>query len=165
MTVAIGGSRHLTNQKALVRHVLQCIQARGWRVATGCAPGIDATVRRLALEMGFGDDLTVFAVGSWDGQGWEHDRRTWEELRDLGEAGSDRVYWAQGGYGPLRERLRNRTLAMVRAERVGWVIGITAPDSIGTRLLLEEAKRLEKRMTEYAIPPHQQSPPRGCDAP
>lgn len=47
MIVAIGGSRHL-QEEALIRAILQHVQKHGWRVATGCARGIDKTVRDVA---------------------------------------------------------------------------------------------------------------------
>lgn len=154
MTVAVGGSRHLTNQEPLVRNILAAIHARGWGVATGCARGIDATVRRLAVEMGL--PLAVFAVGSWDGKGWDHDRVTWKELRDIHAEDPHAITWAAGGYGRLRERLRNRTLAMVRAPEVERVVMILAWDSVGSQLAMDEALRLGKWRKGYSIAPHEQ---------
>lgn len=146
MKVALGGSRHLT-EEPLVRHVLRCLQTRGWEVLTGCAPGIDATVRRAAVEMGV--PLTVYAVGGREGGGWEGRFGTHRELRGLECAGVSRVVWAAGGEeGTMRARLHRRTVAMVTAADWG-VVMVTAPDSVGSHLALRTAREQGKHAREY----------------
>jgi hypothetical protein len=145
VTVALGGSRHLTEER-LVRRLLHCIQERGWSVATGCAPGIDATVRRIAVEMAL--DLTIYAVGSWDGKGWGGKFGTHMEIRGLGATGLVQVRWAAGGYeGSMGERLTRRTDAMVDAS--DRVIMVTAPDSRGSVRALKRAQMQGKWWKEY----------------
>ena len=146
MNVLIGGSRHLT-EEALVGALLDHVAARSWRVLTGCAPGIDATVRRLAVERRV--PLTVYAVGARDGDDWGGRFGARQEIRALEVGGSASVVWSAGGLdGPLRVRLARRTCAAVAA--ADWVLMVTAPDSRGSRLALQEARRLGKRWREYA---------------
>lgn len=144
MIVTIGGSRHLTEEN-LVTEILLWVKHHGWEVVTGCASGIDTTVRQTCFDLEI--SCTILACGKRDGSDWGSLQTNWRGVV-FAETTGQTVIWSAGGLeGHLSIRLSNRTKRAV--ERGDRIVMITAPNSIGSLMALKYARSLGKWTKEY----------------
>jgi hypothetical protein len=100
------------------------------KVNVGCATGVDNIVVQSMIAMGLCQNLTIFAVGSWDGTGF-HVRTSLPDIQRAEELGAT-VKWNAGGlHGGIRHKLMQRSIACAMTATEGVFI-LTAEQSPGT---------------------------------
>ncbi len=128
----IAGSRKLETVTDLdVMGTLDDIVMSSTKVVVGCAVGVDACVLKVMLSRQLCHNLTVFAVGGWDGSGFP----TGENLpliRAVEAAGATIKWWAGGSSKfPMKSRLYLRSLNCTSLSTHGVFI-LTTEHSPGT---------------------------------